>query len=102
MEQGQHVEKKNRSENRFTTIHSKGWTANASTRFLCRAGLPRYNGYFISFVGLLQKCIQVTHHPLKGTRHEIQSPIREDNGIFLKFSKILLGNNLIGQPVAIR
>jgi hypothetical protein len=64
--------------------------------------LPWNYRYLVSLVGLLQKGIQVSHHPLKGIRHENQGSIGEDNKKFLGFSEILIGNNLIGYPVPAR
>lgn len=59
--------------------------------------LPWDNGNLVRIVGFFEQVVKVSHHLLKWIGHQVQRPICMDHGIFFVLTKIILGDNSIGE-----
>ena len=59
--------------------------------------VPRNDGHLLRLVGFLEQFIEISHDLLKGTAHEVQRAIRENDRILFELAEILLRHDAVVQ-----
>lgn len=59
--------------------------------------VPGDDNHLIGVIGCFQQLVEVSHHPIKRVAHQIQGPVRVDDGIFLVGTEICFRNDGIHQ-----